>query len=105
MIGVSPQRPFSKNHMNSDFELNQISRENGKVSDAAENSTNITVDSGACESIAPQSMFPNTPMKHSPSVGKLYGACGGAPAETTKTGHDRKYKLPRWEWPDRERAG
>ena len=81
MIGVSPQRPFSKNHMNSGFELNQISRENGKVSDAAESSTNITVDSGACESIAPQCMFPNTPMKHSPSVGKLYGACGG---ETVK---------------------
>ena len=41
-------------------------------------STTVTVDSGACVSIAPPHAFPNTVL-HSKNAayGKIYGACGG----------------------------
>ena len=39
--------------------------------------TDITVDSGACDSIAPPSAFKDTPMQRHHEVGQKYGACGG----------------------------
>ena len=39
--------------------------------------TPVTVDSGACDSIVPPPMFPNTPIKKHNEVGRTYGACGG----------------------------
>ena len=37
----------------------------------------VTVDSGACESIAPARDFSNTQTRSSNEYGKVYGACGG----------------------------
>ena len=36
-----------------------------------------TVDSGACDSIAPPETFKNTPITRTSDYGKSYGACGG----------------------------
>ena len=39
--------------------------------------TFLTVDSGACDSIAPSGWFPNTKITCSAETGRTYGACGG----------------------------
>ena len=45
--------------------------------DSAARITPVTVDSGACDSIVPPSMFKNTKTHHHSEVGRTYGACGG----------------------------
>ena len=35
------------------------------------------IDSGACDSIIPPSVFTNTPIAQSKEMGRSYGACGG----------------------------
>ena len=37
----------------------------------------VTVDSGACDSIVPPSMFKNTPTRRHEEFGRTYAACGG----------------------------
>ena len=37
----------------------------------------MTVDSGACDSIVPPHLFPNTKTQKHNEVGRTYGACGG----------------------------
>ena len=37
----------------------------------------LTIDSGACDSIAHPAAFAKTPIKQTPESGKHYGACGG----------------------------
>ena len=37
----------------------------------------LTIDSGACDSIAHPTAFANTPLHQTPESGKQYGACGG----------------------------
>ena len=39
--------------------------------------TTATVDSGACDSIAPPSVFPKTATTQGKETGRVYGACGG----------------------------
>ena len=48
-----------------------------KSGNTAEFVHTVTVDSGACESIAPVKDFSNTNITTSKETGKVYGACGG----------------------------
>ena len=48
-----------------------------KSGSTAEHVHTVTVDSGACESIAPAKDFSNTQLTTSVETGKIYGACGG----------------------------
>ena len=45
----------------------------------------LTVDSGACDSIAHHSAFPNTNTTVAHEYGKIYGACGGEAVQNMGT--------------------
>ena len=80
--GVSPARPVGMSSLSQTVRGNPI---NGKINifkrtniqDSAARITPVTVDSGACDSIVPPSMFKNTKTCSHSEVGRTYGACGG----------------------------
>ena len=81
--------------------LSQIAKRNKNINtNAFPGSVNITVDSGACDSIAPPSAFKSTPIEKHSEVGQKYGACGGETVTnigvknvTLKT-HNKNIKIP-----------